>query len=146
MLRSFALTAAMLENVDEKIETIRLLPPLPERKEVAEELSWMESFDAINKILGTSVDEEAVKSLYVTLGDSGKAPGSTDFADQFVTDANRAWVAFGNVDFTRYGIRDPLTQLKVALYGLDREKYEGLVSLHMREKIDNILQVGSRRN
>jgi ppGpp synthetase/RelA/SpoT-type nucleotidyltranferase len=148
MLRTFARTAAMLESIDEQVEQIRLLASAAtaERKEVSEELSWVRSYDAINKLMGTAINEDDVKSLFVSLYDQDKVREDKDYGDDFAQTAKGAWAAFGNVDFAKYGIRDPLTQLKVALYGLDREKYKRLVPLHMRGKIDDILQVGRRKN
>jgi ppGpp synthetase/RelA/SpoT-type nucleotidyltranferase len=148
VLRAFAQSAAMLEGIDERIEQIRsLLSDIPaERNEVSKELSWMRLYDGINQLMGTPIREDDVKSMFVSLYDQVEPREDGDSGDEFVEAARKAWASFGDVDFVRYGIKDPLTQLKVALYGLNREKYKGLVPLHMRRKINDILQVGSRRN
>jgi ppGpp synthetase/RelA/SpoT-type nucleotidyltranferase len=143
LVRSFALTAAMLENVDAQIEGLRSLPIVSGRRQVSEELSWMHFYEGVVGLLGTPLDEDTVKALYVTLAQGEDS--SPDREDEFLRDAERAWTSFGDIDFARYGIRDPLTQLKVALYGLRKDKYENLIALYMREKIDTILQVGGRR-
>jgi ppGpp synthetase/RelA/SpoT-type nucleotidyltranferase len=148
MLRAFARTAATLEGVDEQIEQIRVLAStaVAERKEVSEELSWVRSYDAINKLVGTAINEDDAKSLFVSLYDQERGRDGRDFGEEFAQTAKAAWATFGNVDFAKYGIRDPVTELKVALYGLDREKYKELVPIHMKGKIDDILQVGRRRS
>lgn len=137
----------MLESIDEQVEQIRLLSSIStiERREVSEELSWVRSYDAINKLMGVALNEEDTKSLFVSLYDEDKSRDDKDFADEFAQMAKEAWATFGKVDFVKYGIREPVTQLKVALYGLNRQKYRDLVPLHMRGKIDDILQVGRRK-
>ena len=145
VLRKFALTAGLLENIDEQIDQIRLSPQTDVRKEVVQELSWTKLYDAINRITKASMAEDDVKSLYVALETWGRPEEGSDFYEELETDAAQAWAIYGDVDFVRYGIRDPLTQLKVALHGFDRQKYMELVPLHMRGKIADILQVGARK-
>jgi ppGpp synthetase/RelA/SpoT-type nucleotidyltranferase len=143
LLRAITAAAAMLENIDEQIEQIRALPVEPERKSVTEELSWITFYDFINKLLGTAISEDETRAFFLSVNE-GKG-GDAEAISELTGDAASAWKAFGDIDFRKYGIHDPLTQLKIALYGLSHRKYQTLIPLHMRPRMNDILQIGVRR-
>jgi len=144
LLRAFAGTAAMLEALDGQIERVRDLPRIAERKQPSAELGWIQAYEAICKIVSVPIDEESLKAFCISAQDRLSLDTADDFYPEFISEVTRAWKLHGNVDYDRYGYKDSLLKLKIALYGLDKEKFGGVIPLYMKARVDNMLQVGAR--
>ncbi|WP_421932566.1 hypothetical protein [Phenylobacterium sp.] len=142
MLRVFAGTAAQLESLDGQIELIRDLPRHEERRSVAEELSWVETLAAVEALVGPSVNEDDAKALIIGILDKHDGEGVSSAHAALVDELRRAWAAIEQIDLEKYGFRDRLLRLKIALYALKPKKYDWLIPLFMRGKVDNVIQLG----
>lgn len=143
-LRLINASAAALEILDQQIEAISGNVQNSERSAPSKVLSWIEVYSAANEIIKDGLEEDQLKSLFILAEDKAGSIEPTEFAAQFVKDLRGAWEEFGRIDYHRYGIRDRMTQLRIALYGLDRAKFDWIIPLHMKSKINNILHVGER--
>lgn len=150
LIRGFASTAAMLEAIDEKIEELRHTPSVAERYPVSVELTWTETYNTICEILECSLDEPSLKSFYLStfgldaVGLQRVADDSIESSASFVEMVRTAWGLHGNINFEKYGFRDGVLKLKIALFGTFRARFNSIIPLHMRAKVEKILNVGAR--
>ena len=146
LLRTFGATAALLENVDDQIsaldfgatEVVRLPPSV--------ELSRLQGFDVFRAKSGLSMLSRMTYCLFCwNLRRMSRVIGISSGSDLFYNTLVSAWQAYGHIDFKKYGIGEPSQQVRVALFGLDRSRFDWVLPLHARSRIEQILNVYGRK-
>ncbi|MFC3686016.1 GTP pyrophosphokinase [Hydrogenophaga luteola] len=141
-IRSFARNAAMLENLDENMESMSRAPQSTSISPVLVALSWHEFFLKCCSIVAVDLNEDDLRINFETVKDEIDATDEVVALQVFLMDIGKAWNKFGKIDYPKYGFRDSGAKLKLALFGLDESRYRGLVPLHMRRRVLNILHLG----
>lgn len=146
IIRSFARNAAVVEEVDENMERIHLMPLVAPRTSLSLGLTWHAIYEESCRNLNASLDEADLRALYLQVKDTFVSKDEGEVLGEFLADIRLAWDRFGCLDFDRYGYPDPAAKLRMSLYGLNQNRYESLIPLHMRNRIGNLLHVGIKRS
>lgn len=149
VMRKFAVSAASLEALDRDIDSLRKErfdePVEAKIQPIEYELNLTDLSQHVANIIGAYVSEEEICDLIRSIsGIDGPHGDSKDLIKlrEFI---ELAWEKVDNVDFDKYGFRDPIVKLRMALYHKDKVKYESLVPFHMQGVISDMLEIGRRK-
>lgn len=145
LVRTFGATAALLENVDEQIDSIEYGVSEAERLPPSVELSRLQGFEVFQSESGLSIREEELRALLLEFSSHERTNPDSDASEHFYSTLVDAWRTYGHISFGKYGINEAIQQVRVVLFGFDRSRYAWVLPLHARARIEQILNVQGRR-
>ena len=138
LIRDFAFTAAMLENVDEKIDGLSNDVVVDKRKSLSSELNKQQIFDQIIAEFKPPLAEDDLHAFFLEFADNLNLEHE-EAVVRFYREVKIAWEALKGFDFAKHGIHGSINMLRVALFGRDKQSYDWVLPLHARSRMGQVL-------
>ena len=137
LIREFGIASATIEGLDNKLDELFVSADENERRPYSEETARANLASALGATVGESITDGEVDTLVTLLGvDSAE---TSEEYEKLIADSDAAWKVYGEKDFSRLGAMTPEQKLKIALFGLNGERYESLISPHLRKRTIDFL-------
>lgn len=135
VVREFTAAAAMLEIIDQKINYISNTTFDEIRRPVTLELERSQFFDQLNSKISGSISEEEARSFLFEFSTKGPPLTESEVAVKLLGLVEQAWQKYGDIAFEKYGIRDEILKIRVALFAFNEELFHWILPLHMHERV-----------
>ena len=139
LIRDFASTAALLEAVDDRIDTLEKHAVDTVRTALSVELDRQQVFDQISALTSESISEASLLSFFLEFEEREIEIEGSSKPAVFLDLVTRAWSRFGGLNYTRYGVIDPVQKIRTSLFGADRKKFSWVLPLHARERWSQVI-------
>jgi ppGpp synthetase/RelA/SpoT-type nucleotidyltranferase len=137
LIREFASASATIEGLDNQIDALFASAGTSSRRSYLDDSARTDLASAIGGIIGENISDAKVDSLVAQLRFESSMPGEN--FEALISDAKRAWSKYGGRDFQLVGGNAPDQKLKIALFGIDKDKYACLISPHLRRRTTDLL-------